>query len=62
LGKGYLGVGVHGAGWVPREHIRAFKNNPHTRVVAISSRRIESCKARADEAGLKDVKFYPKVG
>jgi len=61
LGKEYLGVGVHGAGWVSGEHIRAFKNNPHTRVVAISSRRIESCRARADEAGLKDVKFYTSL-
>lgn len=53
-----LGVLVHGAGWVAGEHIKAFKNNPHTRVVAISSRRMESCRARAEEAGLEGVALY----
>lgn len=53
-----LGVCVHGAGWVSGEHIRAYKNNPHTKVIAISSRRLSSCEARAKEAGLTDVKFY----
>lgn len=53
-----LGVLVHGAGWVAGEHIRAFTANPHTKVVAISSRKIESCRKRAEEAGLHDVAFY----
>ena len=53
-----LGVLVHGAGWVAGEHIKAFKNNPHTRVVAISSRKLESCRRRAEEAGLEGVAFY----
>jgi predicted dehydrogenase len=56
-----LGVLVHGAGWVSTQHIKAFQNNPHTRVVAISSRRIESAKKRAEEAGLKDVKTYDSL-
>ena len=53
-----LGVLIHGAGWVSGEHIKAFKNNPNTEVVAISSRRLESCQQRAAEAGLENVAFY----
>lgn len=53
-----LGVLVHGAGWVAGEHIKAFQNNPHTRVVAISSRRLESCQRRAEEAGLDSAACY----
>jgi hypothetical protein len=44
-----LGVLVHGAGWVAGEHIKSFGANPHTRVVAISSRKLESCRKRAAE-------------
>ena len=47
-----LGVLIHGAGWVSTQHIQAFGNNPHTEVVAISSRKLESARARAAEAGL----------
>ena len=53
-----LGVLVHGAGWVAGEHIRAFTANPHTKILAISSRKLASCQKRADDAGLKDVAFY----
>jgi len=53
-----LGVGILGAGWVSTQHIDAFKRNPHTKVVAISSRKLSSCEARAKEAGLADVKIY----
>ena len=53
-----LRVLVHGAGWVAGEHIKAFTANPNSEVVAISSRRLESCKLRAAEAGLKDVACY----
>jgi len=47
-----LGVLVHGAGWVSTQHTEAFGRNPHTEVVAISSRKIESARRRAAEAGL----------
>jgi predicted dehydrogenase len=47
-----LGVLIHGAGWVSTQHIEAFKNNPHTEVVAISSRKLESARRRAQEADL----------
>jgi len=53
-----LGVLVHGAGWVSTQHIKAFVENPHTEVVAISSRRLESCRVRAEEAGLEGVGLY----
>jgi len=53
-----MGVLVHGAGWVSSQHIKAFQNNPHTRVVAVSSRKLESARKRAEEAGLKDVAIY----
>lgn len=52
-----LGVLVHGAGWVSTEHIGAFQRNPHTEVVAISSRTREKAQARAMEFGL-DVGCY----
>ena len=50
-----LGVLIHGAGWVSVQHIKAFQTNPNTEVVAISSRRLESCQQRAEEAGLEDI-------
>ena len=53
-----LGVLIHGAGWVSTQHIAAFAANPHTRVVAISSRKLTSCQKRAEEAGLTNVAFY----
>ena len=53
-----LGVLVHGAGWVSTQHINAFAKNPHTEVVAISSRKLTSCRARAEEAGLENVGLY----
>ena len=58
MAENQLGVLVHGAGWVSGEHIKAFQNNPHTRVVAISSRRMESVRRRVEEARLGDVGMY----
>ena len=52
------GVAVHGAGDVSTQHVHAYLNNPHTKLVAISSRKEESAKKLADSYGLKDVKFY----
>jgi len=56
-----LGVLIHGAGWVSGEHIRAFQNNPHTHIAAISSRRMESVQQRASEAGLSDIGMYTSL-
>jgi predicted dehydrogenase len=52
-----LGALIHGAGWVSTQHIHAYRNNPHTEVVAICSRKLESARRRAAEAGL-DVPCY----
>lgn len=56
--NGKYGVLVHGAGWVSGQHITAFTRNPHTEVVAISSRKRTSAQARAEEAGLKGIGIY----
>ena len=52
------GVGIRGAGWVSGEHIVAYNANPHTKIVAISSRRLSGCEVRAKEAGLKNATLY----
>jgi predicted dehydrogenase len=51
-----LRVGIQGAGYVSGEHIKAYKNNPHCEVVAISSRKLSSAQTKAREAGLTDAK------
>jgi predicted dehydrogenase len=56
--KSPYGALIHGAGWVSTQHIAAFQKNPKTQVVAISSRKIESARLRALEAGLGEVAFY----
>ena len=43
---------------VSTQHIKAFEANPHTEVVAISSRKLASCQARAEEAGLEGIGLY----
>ena len=58
MGERKLGVLVHGAGWVAGEHVRAFQENPHTQVVAISSRRLSSCEKCAHEARLEGTALY----
>lgn len=57
-----LGVLINGAGWVSTQHIKAFQTNPNTEIVAISSRRLESCKQRAEEAGLDGVTLTTDFG
>ncbi len=56
-----FGVGIQGAGWVSGEHIKAFTKNPHTEVVAVSSRTLEGAKAKAKETGLKDARLYTRI-
>jgi predicted dehydrogenase len=50
--KSKLGILIHGAGWVSTQHIEAYKNNPFTEIVAISSRTLEGAQARAKNEGL----------
>jgi predicted dehydrogenase len=52
------GVLVHGAGWVSAQHIAAFSANPAARVVAISSRRLDTARRRAEACGLGGVACY----
>ena len=47
-----LGVAIQGAGNVSTEHINAYQNNPHTRIVAIGSRTLEGAQKKAAECGL----------
>ena len=47
MSKDKLGVLIHGAGWVSTQHIEAYKNNPHTEVVAICSRKLGSARRHA---------------
>ena len=42
-----LGVLVLGAGWVSAQHIAAYQANPHTRVLAICDRTLETARQRA---------------
>ncbi len=57
-----LGVLIHGAGWVSTQHISAVAENPHARVVAISSRSLESARRRAEESGLEGIGIYDDLG
>ena len=50
---GKLGVAIHGAGWVAAAHVRSWMNNPHVRIVSISSRRPESARRLAREFALE---------
>ena len=45
-----LGVAVVGIGWVATEHLKAFANNPHVRVVALCSREEARARARLAQA------------
>jgi len=56
--KDVLGVGIAGAGWVATQYVPAFEKNPHTKVVAIMSRRMVSCENLAKSSGLKDARLY----
>jgi predicted dehydrogenase len=47
-----IGVAVQGAGTVATEHLKAYINNPHCRVVAIGSRTKEGAAAKARQVGL----------
>ena len=53
-----FGVGVIGTGWVSTEHIRAFENNPFTRVAAICSREKPRARAKAESMQLGSCTAY----
>jgi predicted dehydrogenase len=47
-----LGVGLVGVGWVAVQHLQAFQNNPHTRIVVLCTRDERRARARLEAAGL----------
>lgn len=47
-----LGAAVWGAGWVSGEHLKAYRANPHTEVVAIGSRTKDEARAKAESLGI----------
>jgi predicted dehydrogenase len=53
-----FGVGIIGTGSVSGEYFKAFSKNPHTEVIAITSRDRERAKAKAAEHGLKDCALF----
>lgn len=57
-----FGVLIVGAGWVAGQHVAAFAAHPSARVVAVSSRSIESARRGIAEAGLSDVAVYDDLG
>lgn len=54
-----LGVGLVGVGWVAIQHLQAFMQNPHARVVALCGRDEGRARRRLKAAGLDlpDVRF-----
>ena len=47
-----IGVAIQGAGNVATEHIKAYQNNPHTQIVGIGSRTLESARQKAVACGV----------
>jgi len=47
-----LGVGLVGIGWVAAQHLQAFLNHPHARVLMLCSRDERRARARLAEAGV----------
>ena len=52
MGEKKLGVGVIGIGWVAGEHIKSYKQNPNSEVVALASSSRENAQAAAQRHGL----------
>ncbi len=57
-----LGVGLIGTGWVAGEHLKAFRQNPHTEVLGICSRERARAEARARELELANCRPYTELG
>ena len=47
-----IGIGIIGIGWVAHEHIKAWKNNPHCEIVALSSHSQENAENARKAIGL----------
>ena len=57
-----LGGGLVGVGWVAVQHLKAFRANPHARVVALSTRHPDRARERLKEAGVdvSDARFVTR--
>lgn len=53
-----LGVGIIGLGWVAGEHIKAYAQNPHCRIVALASHDSDRAAYVASEHGLSEARLY----
>ncbi len=53
-----LGVGIIGIGWVAGEHIKAYVQNRHCRVVALASHQRVNAERARDTHGLSDARIY----
>ena len=49
-----MGAAIYGAGWVAGEHARAYQKCERTRLVAVGSRKLESARLCAQNAGAPD--------
>lgn len=56
-----FGVLIQGAGWVSTQHIAAYQHNPHTKILAVSSRSVEEARHRIRESGLDGVAAYDNL-
>jgi predicted dehydrogenase len=56
-----LGVLIHGAGWVSTQHIAAYQRNPHTEILAVSSRSLAEARHRISESGLGNIAAYDQL-
>src|SRR4051794_26611334 len=57
-GERPFGVGIIGLGWVAGEHIKAYQQNPHCRVVALASHSPERAEAIRKQYGLDGARLY----
>jgi predicted dehydrogenase len=53
-----LGVGIIGIGWVAGEHIKAYQQNPHCRVVALASHSAPNAERARQTHGLDEARVY----
>jgi len=54
MSENILGAAIFGAGWVAGEHAKAYTACPRTKVVAVGSRKLESARLCAENAGAID--------
>lgn len=53
-----LGIGIIGIGWVAHEHIKGWKQNPHSEIVALASHSRENAENARTQHGLDRARIY----